>query len=217
MNDIGIFDSQIKRHTPSRSNSITLNLLLRDPSQPLPMIHHQHRQQRNHTRTQRVPHKHHPILRTVLQPQPLQRLRFPVQQPNRRFQQPVMNVASIEHLLPELVIHEELVVTLLRQVEAAHGQHDLAVVVVGVDEVGRRVALGVLVGGAFDDPVGVEVVAGGGGLGVGWVVEVGFVDGEDEAAEAGDGFELVGGGGGPGGAVVGAYVGATFPEPACAA
>ena len=83
---------------------------------------------------------------------------------------------------------------------------------VGVDEVRRRAAERVVVGGAFDDPVGVEAVAAG-GLVVGWGAEIGLVDGEDEAAQTGDGLELVGGGGGPRGAVVGADVGAALPQP----
>lgn len=84
--------------------------------------------------------------------------------------------------------------------------------VVGVDEVGRGVAEGLLVGEAFDDPLRVEAVAAGGGeLGA---AEVVFVDGEDEAAEAGYGFEFGGGGGRPGGTVVGADVGAAFAGPA---
>lgn len=76
----------------------------------------------------------------------------------------------------------------------------------------------VLVGHALDDAVRVQAVAGGGG---GFLVlrgaEIGLVVGEDEAADARHPVELVGGGGGPSGAVVAAHVGAALPQPPRAA
>lgn len=120
-----------------------------------------------------------------------------------------MNVSTIKHLLPQSVIEENFIVTFFGEVEASHGEHDLFVVVVEVDYVGRRVAERVLVGHALDDAVGVEAVVGG--------TEIGLVVGEDEAADAWDRVELVGGGGGPRGAVVAAHVGAALPQPPRAA
>lgn len=84
-------------------------------------------------------------------------------------------------------------------------------VMVDVDDVGRGLAEGLLVGDALDDPVGLKAVAAGGGELR--MAEIGLVHREDEAADAGDGLELVRGRGGPRGAVIGADVGATLPEP----
>jgi len=216
MNDIGILDSQIEGHTPGRSKRITPNLLLRNPTQTVPMVHNQNRQQRHHPRTQRVTREHHLILGTVLHPQLLQRLRLPIQQPHRRLQQPTVHVPAVEHLLPQPVIKEDFVVTLIGQVEATHRQHNLLVLVVEVDEVGRRTAERVLMGHALYDPVRVQAVAGGRLVVLG-VSEIGVVVGEDEAADSRHRVKLVGGGGRPRGAVVASNVGAALPEPPCAA
>lgn len=82
---------------------------------------------------------------------------------------------------------------------------------IGINEVRRRVALGLLVRHALDDPIGVHLVpARGRVLGVSQVVLVG---GEDDAADAWHGLELLHGGVRPRGAVVGADVGAPFPCP----
>lgn len=126
-----------------------------------------------------------------------------------------MHVTAVEHLLPQPIVEQQLVIALAEEIEAADGHDDLAIFVIGVDQVGRGVAERVVVGNALDDPIGVEAVAAGGGVLGG--EQIGLVDGEDEAAEAGDGGELVGGGGGPALAVVGADVGAALPCPAEAA
>ena len=128
----------------------------------------------------------------------------------------MVNIPAIKHLLPKAVIQKELVVALFGEVEAADGEHDLAVLVVGVYEIRRHAALGFRVADTLDDAIGVDAVAAG-GLIVGRTAEIGLVDGKDEAAEAGDGLELVGSGGGPRGAVVRADVCAALPQPACAA
>ena len=61
---------------------------------------------------------------------------------------------------------------------------------VAVDQVRQRVALGLLVGDAFDDPVWVEPVPAQ-GLPL-RVSEVRFIDGEDYVTDTCDGVELVG-------------------------
>lgn len=71
-------------------------------------------------------------------------------------------------------------------------------------------AFSFFVSDALDDPIGIYVVAVRGYVVV-WVVEVGFVDGEDESADTWDRFEFEGGSRWPRGAVVGADVCATFP------
>jgi hypothetical protein len=111
----------------------------------------------------------------------------------------------------------DLVVGVSDEVEAADGEDDLVVSSVDVDDVGRAVCADVGVGGALDDAVGVDVGVsepGGRELGVGEVV---LVDGHDDLADARDGVEVVGGGGRPGVAVVGADVGEALPGPAHAA
>jgi hypothetical protein len=106
-----------------------------------------------------------------------------------------------------------LVVCVADEVEAAYGEDDLVALAVEVDDVGRAVGADVGVGGALDDAVGVEVgvaAAGRRELGVGEVV---LVDGHDDVADARDGLEVVGGGGRPRLAVVGADVGEPLPRP----
>lgn len=162
-----------------------------------------------------MPCKNHLVTPPILLPQPPQRLRLRLQHPHRRFQQPLVHVAAVEHLHPQPVVEQHLVIALLHQVQAADRQDYLAAVVVDDDQVGRRAAEGLLVVGALHHPLRVEGVAGGGGvLGA---AEVGLVDGQDGSADARDGLELVGGGGGPRGAVVGADVGAALPPPPHAA
>ena len=60
---------------------------------------------------------------------------------------------------------------------------------VAVDQVRQRVALGLLVGDALDDPVRVELVPAR-GLPL-RVSEVRFVDGEDYVTDTWDGVELI--------------------------
>lgn len=211
MYNIGVLDGQIERHTPGRSKCIAANLTSRNPSQPVAVVHDDHSEKRGDTRAQGVTGENHPVVGAVLEPQALECFGLLVEEPNCGLEKAVVDVTAVEHLHTEAVVEEELVVALLDEVEAADGEDDLAVVVVGVDEVGRGAAMGLLVGDAFDDPVGVEAVAS--VWGELRVAEIGLVDGEDEAADVGDGGELVVGGAGPGGAVVGADVGAALPRP----
>ena len=75
--------------------------------------------------------------------------------------------------------------------------------------------MGLLVRDSFDEPVRVGSVATRGKeLGVS---EIGLVDSEDDAADSGNGLELVGCGVGPRGAIVGAHIRATLPGPTHAA
>ena len=111
-----------------------------------------------------------------------------------------MNIAPVEHLHTQAVVKEELVVALLDEIETPDGQHDLMVVVVGVDEVGRGVALGLLVGDTLHNPLWFHPVPP--WWGVLWVVEVGFVDSQDEAADARNGLELLRGGQRPAAAII---------------
>lgn len=68
-------------------------------------------------------------------------------------------------------------------------------VVVRVDEVGRASAVGLVVADALDEPARIQAVAT--ERGEARVGEVGLVDAEDGAADAGYGFEVVGGRKGP--------------------
>lgn len=152
------------------------------------------------------------ILSPILLPKPTKRLPLLIQDPSRRLQEPVMNVPAAQHLLTQLVVEKDLVVALLGQVQSPDREHDLAVVVVEVDDVRRRPSLGLLVGHSFDDPVRVQVELSDrrGDFGVS---EIGLVDGEDDAADSWDGLELFGCCCCPRGAVVGPHVCAAFPCP----
>lgn len=110
--NIGILDGQIQRHTTRRSERVAPDLAPGDPTQPVPVVHHNQSQQSRHTRPQRMAGKHHVVIRAVLEPQPLQSLAFFVEQPNRRLQQAMVHVPAIEHLHSELVVEQELVVAL---------------------------------------------------------------------------------------------------------
>lgn len=81
------------------------------------------------------------------------------------------------------------------KIESAYGESDLAVVAVGVDEVRRASAVGLVVGDAFDEPARVHPVPA--GRGEARAGKIGLVDGEDDAADAGDGFKVFTGGRGP--------------------
>lgn len=176
------------------------------------MINHNHSEQRRHTRPQRMTRKNHIIIRSILNPEALQRLGLLIQQPNGRFQKAVMNKPTIEHLHPQSIIQQQLVITLLHQIKTANGENNLAMVVVDVDYVGRSPTQCLLVSDALDEPLGVGAVAPRGEeLGV---LKIGFVDGEDQAADSRDGLEIVDSGGGPWDAVVGADVSAALPCPA---
>lgn len=203
MNNIGVLDSQIQGHTARGSKSIAANLGPGDPAQQVPVIDQNDSQQRDDTGAQGVAHKHHIVMSTVVKPEALQSLAFLVKQPNGGLQEAVVDVAAVEHLHSELVVEQQLVVALLDQIEPADGEDDVAVLVVQVDEVGRGSAEGLLVAHALHHALG--------------GAEIGLVDGQDQAAEAGDGVELVGGGQGPAVGVVRAHVGAAPPEPARAA
>lgn len=126
-----------------------------------------------------------------------------------------MDEPPVEHLHSQPIVEEDFVIGLAGEVETADGESDLLVVVIGVYEVGRRAAFGEGVGDTLDDVGGVETVAA--RRGEARVGQVLLVDGEDEAADAGDGLELGGVGGGPGLGVVGADVGEALPGPAGAA
>ncbi|KAJ0534599.1 hypothetical protein HanIR_Chr09g0421551 [Helianthus annuus] len=114
------------------------------------MIHYQHRQQGGHTGTKRVPNKHHLITTPIFQPQVPQILRIRIQQPNRGVQQPMVHITSIKHMFPQSIIQQHLVITFLFQIQAADGSYYFTACVVHVDEVGRRVALGLLVCDALE-------------------------------------------------------------------
>lgn len=139
-----------------------------------------------------------------------------VEEPGGSLEEPVVDVTPVEHLPPEAVVEEHLVVALAGEVESADGEDDLLVLAVDVDEIGRAPSVGdLVVRHALDDVGRIHPVAAGGGiLGVG---EVLLVDGEDGAADARDGIDLLGGGQRPGLAVVGAHVGEPLPSPAGAA
>lgn len=140
-----------------------------------------------------------------------QELTLGIQNPRSCLQQPVVNVPTIMLLLPEPVVQQELVIALLGQVEASESQHNVTVVVVEVDEVGRASALVVQVILAADDGSGVHAVAAGGGEER--VLEVVLVDGEYHAAEARDGLEVDGGCEAPCLAVVAGCDEAPLPHP----
>lgn len=92
------------------------------------------------------------------------------------------------YLHSEAVVEEKLVIRFFYEVWTANCEYDLAVVVVGVDNVWRSAALGILVGDALDEPVRVEMVATGWGeLGV---ADIKFVDGEDDTTDAWNMFEF---------------------------
>lgn len=211
IDDVRILHRQVEGHTPRRRHSVAPQQAPRKAAEFIAMVGHDHAQQSGNTRSQRMPSKNHLVLPPILLPQSLQRLRLLVQHPHRRFQQPIVHVPAVEHLHPQPVIEQHSVVVLIHQIHTADGEDDLAVVVVGVDQVGRSVAEGLLVVGALHHPFRVDPVAGGGGEPGAAGVRV--VDGQDGAADAGDGVELVGGGDGPRGAVVGADVGAALPRP----
>lgn len=110
-----------------------------------------------------------------------------------------------------------LVVGVAHEVEAAHGEDDLLVRLVDVDEVRRARVADLLVGSPLEDALGVDVevaVLRRRELGAGELV---VVVREHGAAEARDGLELVGGRRRPRLAVVGADVGEPLPRPPRAA
>lgn len=111
-----------------------------------------------------------------------------------------MSKAAVEHLHSQTVVEEDLVVALLDEIETSDGEHNLTMVVVGVDEVRRGAALSLLVGNALDNPLWFDAVAA--VRGVPRVVEVGLVDGEDEAADARNGLELLRSGQSPAAAII---------------
>lgn len=142
-----------------------------------------------------MPGEHELILRPELTQQPTNRFQLTLKQKYGRLEQAVVNEPDIEHLHSEPIVEENLVVVLVDEIEAANSEDDLAVVSIGVDDVRRASAVGLVIGNALDEPVGVHAVSGGKGeAGSG---EVGLVDGEDGAGDAGDGFKIVGDGRGP--------------------
>lgn len=159
-----------------------------------------------------MPSKYHFIIGPTVNPQLLQSLRFLFEQPKSRFQQTVMDVATIELLHTQAIVQKHLVIALHGEIESPNGQHNLAVFVISVNEIRRRVAPRLLVGDALDDPIGVESEPT--GRFIMWTAKIRLVDGEDQSAGARDGFELIDGGRRPGGAVVGANIGAALPHPA---
>lgn len=157
------------------------------------------------------------VLGPVTAQQVPQRLRLPLQDEFGGLEQAVVHVAAVEHLHPELVVHEHLVVGVAHEVEAAHGEDDLLVRLVDVDEVRRARVADLLVGSPLEDALGVDVevaVLRRRELGAG---ELLVVVREHGAAEARDGLELVGGRRRPRLAVVGADVGEPLPRPPRAA
>ena len=111
-----------------------------------------------------------------------------------------MSKAAVEHLHAQTVVEKELVIALLDEIETTDGEDDLMVVVVGVDEVGRGAAMGLLVGDALHNPLWFHALAP--RRGVLWVVEVRLVDGEDDAADTGNRLELLRSGRRPAAAVI---------------
>lgn len=159
--------------------------------------------------------EYHIVVAAILYPEPAEGVGLVVENPDRRIQEAVVDVAAVEHLHTQLVVQKKFVVALFGEIKAADGEDDLAAFAVAVNEVRWRMTMGLLVGDALDDPVRVESVAAGGGeLGV---AEVRFVDGEDEAADAGHRLELLRCSQSPGGAIVGTDVGAALAGPTGAA
>lgn len=216
VDDIGVLDGQIEGHAASRGKGVTPNLAPGDAAQAVGVVDHNHREQRGDPGAERVTREHHAVVGAVVEPQAAQRVGLLVEEPNGGLEEAVVDEATIEHLHPQAVVQQQLVVALLHQVQPPDGQHDLAVLVVRVDDVGGRPALGLLVGDALHDPVRVEPVPAPRGREL-RVPQIGLVHRQDEPADARRRFELLGGGRGPGGAVVGAHVGAALPRPAQAA
>lgn len=186
---IRVLDSQIERHTPGGCNRVAADLIPRDAGEAVAVVHHDHGQKCGHSRAKRMPGENHIVVAARLYPEPAEGVGLLAENPDRRIQEAVVDVAAVKHLLSQVIVQKKLVVTLFGKIKAADGEHDLAVVVVAINEVRGRVTKGLLVGEALDNPVRVESVAAGGGeLGV---AEIRLVDGEDEAADAGHALELL--------------------------
>lgn len=215
MNNISVLNSKIKRHTPSRRNSIAPDLASRDTTKPIAMIDDDNSHQRSNPRAKRVAGNDEAVIRASLEPKLAECVSLLIEQPGGGLEEAMVDVSTIEHLHTEAVIEEDLIVTLRSEIEATDSEDDLTVLGIGVDEVRGALALGIGVGGVLGDEFGIHAVAAvGGEAGVGDVV---LVDGENGAADAGDRGELGGVGEGPGLAVVGADVGETLPGPAATA
>lgn len=156
------------------------------------------------------------VVRVLLEEFP-EEVALGVEHPSGGPEEAVVDVPSVEAALAEAVIEEERVVGLLDEVEAPEREDDVGVVVVEVEEVRGDASAGVGVGPAAEDAGWVDAVPagwreeerrGGGGK------EVGLVVGHDEAAHAGHGLEVGGGGEAPSGAVGLAGVEAALPGPA---
>ncbi|KAL0925804.1 hypothetical protein M5K25_004174 [Dendrobium thyrsiflorum] len=171
IDNISILHGEIKRHASRRRDGVALNLVSSYTSKLVPVINHNDRHQRGHAGSQRMPSEHELILRPQLTNQLPKRTRFALQNKRRRLKQ-TMN----------------LVIALADEVETTDSENDLSVIVIGVDEVGRASALGLVVVDALDEPARVQVIAARRGeAGVGDIV---LVDGEDDSAYAGYWFEV---------------------------
>ncbi|KAJ0867820.1 hypothetical protein HanRHA438_Chr12g0567551 [Helianthus annuus] len=84
------------------------------------MIDNNNSQQGRHTRPKGMPNKHHLITSPILQPQVFQILRLLIQQPDGRFQQPMVHIPAIKHLHTQPIVQQQFVITLLLQIQTSN-------------------------------------------------------------------------------------------------
>lgn len=105
---VGVLDSEVERHAPGRRERVAPYVAPGYIAERLAVVDHQHRHERGDAGAERVPREDELAVGTLLAQQLPQRLRLPLQYELGRLEQPVVHVAAVEHLHPELVVHQDL-------------------------------------------------------------------------------------------------------------
>lgn len=213
MDHVSVLHCKIQRHAPGRRDGVASDAAPWDLPEPVEVVHHHHGHEGRHAGAEGVADQHKAIVGPAIPKEVAQCVGLAVEQPGCGLEQAEVDVAAVEGLGTGRVVEQEAVVGVVAKVEATDGKDDFAGGAVNVEEVGRAAAAGVGVGGAFDDGGGIHPIPAGASGGPAGAGEVVFVGRKDGAAGAGNGGELIGRGGRPGGAVVGADVPAAAAGP----
>jgi len=108
VDDVRVLDGEIERHTPGGRERVALDPAPGYVVELLAVVDDEHGHERGDAGAERVAGEDELVLGAVPAQQVPQRLRLPLEDELGGLEQAVVHVAAVEHLHPELVVHEHL-------------------------------------------------------------------------------------------------------------